>query len=225
MGQCSQLFVTAETAATEFGGARRHRIGRHHQWRWGPHMLICAAQVVDYLNTAVADEYYRPTSEVAEGVAAIYGVHRVTGEVSGLSLYDDVSTASADECDNNNGAFLVNLTPEGYTIGFLVGEENDGDLTTITDVDGLMAAFGIDWSRVSQGLTHDAREWAQTVAAAVATLRLADAMGFGMSQDTADRVAAATVAGVKTETLWDTIPRAMPDAAPAAGTRVEVVPL
>lgn len=63
------------------------------------------------------------------------------------------------------------------------------------------------------------------MAAAVATLRLADAMGFGMSQDTADRVAAATVAGVKTETLWDTIPRAMPDAAPAAGTRVEVVPL
>ncbi|MBD4382399.1 hypothetical protein GUH10_11045 [Xanthomonas citri pv. citri] len=45
-----------------------------------------------------------------------------------------------------------------------------------------------------------------------------------MDQDTAERVTAVEVPGVKTETVWDTIPRVMPAAAPAVGTRVQVIP-
>lgn len=224
MGQRTQLFVTAETDPTEFGGARRHRIGRHHQWRYGPNMVICAAQVVEHLEAVTAGHYYRPTSEEAEGVAAIYGVNRATAEASGLSLYDDVSTATAGECDNNNGDFLVNLTPEGYTIGFLIGSENGGDLATVTGVDGLMAAFGACWSPMPYDVEREDREWAVTVSKAVETLRAAEAAGHLMGQDTAERVTAVEVPGVKTETVWDTIPRVMPDAAPAVGTRVRVIP-
>lgn len=224
MGQRTQLFVTAETDPAEFGGARRHRIGRHHHWRYGPNMVICAAQVVEHLEAVTAGRYYRPTAEEAEGVAAIYGVNRATAEASGLSLYDDVSTATAAECDNNNGDFLVNLTPEGYSIGFLIGSGNGGDLATVTGVDGLMAAFGTCWSPMPYDMEREDREWAVTVSKAVETLRAAEAAGHLMDQATAERVTAVEVPGVKTETVWDTIPRVMPDAAPAVGTRVRAIP-
>ena len=149
MGQSTQLFVTAETDPTAFGGARRHRIGRHHHWRYGPNMVICAAQVVEHLNTVGTGTRYLSTSETAEGVAAIYGVNRATGETSGLSIYDDVSTATAAECANNNGAFLVNLTPDGYSIGFLIGSEQDGDLTTVTGVG--VGCGGVRWGGAGCG--------------------------------------------------------------------------
>lgn len=224
MGQRTQLFVTAETDPAEFGGARRHRIGRHHHWRYGPDMVICAAQVVEHLEAVTAGRYYRPTAEEAEGVAAIYGVNRATAEASGLSIYDDVSTATAAECDNNNGDFLVSLTPEGYTIGFLIGPSEGGDLATVTGVDGLMEAFGTCWSPMPYDMDRQDQEWAVTVSKAAETLRAAEAAGHLMDQDTAERVTAVEVPGVKTETVWDTIPRVMPDAAPAVGTRVQVIP-
>ena len=224
MAQRTQLFVTAETDPSAFGGARRHRIGRHHHWRYGPNMVICAAQVVEHLNTVGTGTRYLSTSETAEGVAAIYGVNRATGETSGLSLYDDVSTATAEECDNNNGDFLVNLTPEGYAFGFLIGPSEGGDLTTVTGVDGLMAAFGACWSPMPYDVERQEREWAVTVSQAVETLRAAETAGHLMGQDTAERVTAVEVPGVKTETVWDTIPRVMPDAAPAVGTRVRITP-
>lgn len=224
MGQRTQLFITAETDPTAFGGARRHRIGRHHHWRYGSDMVICAAQVIEHLNTAGTGTRYQATAEAAEGVAAIYGVNRTTAETSGLSIYDDVSTATVAECDNNNGAFLVNITPEGYTIGFLIGSEQDGDLTTVTGVDGLMEAFGACWSPMPYDMDRQDREWAVTVFKAVETLRAAEATGHQMDQDTAERVTAVEVPGVKTETVWDTIPRVMPDAAPAVSTRVQVTP-
>ena len=224
MAQRTQLFITAETDPTAFGGPRRHRIGRHHHWRYGPNMVICAAQVVEHLEAVTAGHYYRPTSEVAEGVAAVYGVNRATAEASGVSLYDDVSTAAATECDNNNGTFLVNLTPEGYTFGFLIGPSENGDLTTVTGVDGLMEAFGACWSPMPYDMERQEREWAVTVARAVETLRAAETAGHLMDQDTAERVTAVEVPRVKTETVWDTIPHVMPDAAPAVGTRVQVIP-
>lgn len=118
----------------------------------------------------------------------------------------------------------MNLTPEGYTIGFLIGSENGGDLTTVTDVDGLMEAFGAHWSPMPYDIERQEREWAATVSQAVETLRAAEAVGHLMDQDTAERVTAVEVPGVKTETVWDTIPRVMPDAAPAVGTRVQVIP-
>lgn len=186
-------------------------------------MVICAAQVVEHLNTVGTGTRYLSTSETAEGVAAIYGVNRTTGETSGLSIYDDVSTATAAECDNNNGAFLVNLTPDGYSIGFLIGSEQDGDLATVTGVDGLMEAFGACWSPMPYDMERQEREWAVTVSQAVETLRAAETAGHLMDQDTAERVTAVEVPGVKTETVWDTIPRVMPDAAPAVGTRVQAV--
>lgn len=63
-----------------------------------------------------------------------------------------------------------------------------------------------------------------TVARAVETLRAAEAAGHLMDQDTAERVTAVEVPSVKTETVWDAIPRVMPNAAPAVGTRVQVIP-
>lgn len=202
MGQRTQLLVTAETPATEYSSARRHRIGRHHHWRYGPHMAICAAQVLDHLNGVVADRYYRPSSARAEGVAAIYGVNRASDEASGLSLHDDVSTANAAECDNNNGFFLVNLTPAGYTFGFLNRDESDA----VTGIDGLMQEYGQDWTEgPTQEQSTEEQRWSQTLADAVATLRVGEAMGFLMDKDTAGRVTAATVAGMQTATVWDTI--------------------
>ncbi|MEU7198287.1 hypothetical protein AB0B04_33020 [Streptomyces xinghaiensis] len=216
MGQRTQLFVTAETDPAAFGGARRHRIGRHHQWRWGPHMVICAAQVVEHLTALMAYPYYRPTSGDAEGVAAIYGVNRATAETSGVSLHEDVSTLNAQQCENNDGTFLVNLTPEGYACGFLIGGSRGRELTTVAGVDGLMAAFGADWSQGPEDVEDEEREWAETMAAA-------EAAGHLLDQDTAERVTAVEVPGVKTETVWETIPRLIPDAAPAVGTRVQTI--
>ena len=63
-----------------------------------------------------------------------------------------------------------------------------------------------------------------TVARAVETLRAAETAGHLMDQDTTERVTAVEVPRVKTETVRDTIPRVMPDAAPAVGTRVQVIP-
>ncbi len=186
-------------------------------------MVICAAQVVEHLNTVGTGTRYLSTSETAEGVAAIYGVNRATGETSGLSIYDDVSTATAAECDNNNGAFLVNLTPDGYSIGFLIGSEQDGDLATVTDVDGLMAAFGACWSPMPYDVERQEREWAVTVSQAVETLRAAETAGHLMDQDTATRVASATARGWKTTTVWDHYTSARPSYTSATGATVTVL--
>ena len=118
----------------------------------------------------------------------------------------------------------MNLTPEGYAIGFLIGPSEGGDLTTVTGVDGLMEAFGACWSPMPYDMEREEQGWAVTVSKAVETLRAAEAAGHLMDQDTAERVTAVEVPGVKTETVWDTIPRVMPDAAPAVGTRAQVTP-
>lgn len=201
MGQRTQLFVTAETDPTAFGGARRHRIGRHHHWRYGPNMVICAAQVVEHLEAARACRSYRPTAETAEGVAAIYGVNRATAESSGLGSQDNVSALDLAKCDNNCGCFLIHLTPEGYRFGFLIGPEIRGDLTTVTGVNGLMEAYGADWSQVPDDTATEDRAAAQTLAAAVATLRVGEAMDFLMDQDTATRATRAQLPGVTTHTV------------------------
>ena len=228
MGQRTQIFVTAETAATEYRPATRHRVGRHHQWRYGPHMVICAAQVIEHLDALTAGAYYRPSGLEAEGVAAVYGVNRATAEVSGLTLDADESASDAADCDNNNGTFLVNLTEDGYTFGFLIGEENGGDLETVTGVDGLMAAFDnpkwaepMDWEETT---TEADTRWAATLAEAVATLRAAEEAGHLMDQETATRVARAKARGWKTTTVWDNYTSTRPSYTSATGATVTTIP-
>ena len=228
MGQRTQIFVTAETAATEYRPATRHRVGRHHQWRYGPHMVICAAQVIEHLNALTAGTYYRPSGLEAEGVAAVYGVNRATAEVSGLTLDGDESATDATNCDNNNGTFLVNLTETGYTVGFLIGEEDGGDLETVTGVDGLIAAFNApEWADRAAGVdltTEEDERWADTLAEAVATLRAAEEAGHLMDQETATRVASATARGWKTTTVWDNYTSTRPSYTSATGATVTVLP-
>ena len=100
MGQRTQLFVTAETDPSAFGGARRHRIGRHHHWRYGPDMVICAAQVVEHLNTVPDARRHGVASALLAAAldeAHDRGCSHVVLEPSpaGAALYDALGLAAA----------------------------------------------------------------------------------------------------------------------------------
>lgn len=200
MGARTQLFTTTETTSSTYRGPYRYRAGRYSQWRSGANMAVCAAQVINHLNTVLTQPYYRPSADVVAGVAAIYAVNRITGEASGLGREDNVSACDLAECGNNCGCFLVHLTPEGYRFGLLIGPENGGDLATVTGVDGLMDAYGADWGQVPEDTPKENRAAAETLAAAVTTLRIGEAMGFLMDQDTATRGTRAQLPGVTTHT-------------------------
>lgn len=185
MGQRSQMFVQVQPSQHASSQSPR-REGRHYQWVWGPHMIVRAAQVVRLLETATETKAIRywSAAEATAGIIATYSVNQATGEVQGLSPYDDVSGARLEECDNNNGALLVHVDPAGesYSFAFLIGSENDGDLATVTGVEGLMAAFtGYPW--------HKERTESEALEDAYQTLLEAEDRGHLMDQATADDIA------------------------------------
>lgn len=185
MGQRSQMFVQVQPSKHASSQSPR-RAGRHYQWVWGPHMIVRAAQVVRLLEGATASKALRYWScdEAIFGILSTYSVNQLTGSVQGLHPYDDVSAMRLDECDNNNGAFLVHVDPknEGYSFAFLVGPEDGGDLTTVTGVEGLMAAFtGYPWLKD--------RAECEELEDAYQTLRATEDDGHLMDQATADDIA------------------------------------
>lgn len=94
MGQRSQMFVQVQPSKHASSQSPR-REGRHYHWVWGPHMIIRAAQVVRLLETATETKAIRywSAAEATAGIIATYSVNQATGEVQGLSPYDDVSGA------------------------------------------------------------------------------------------------------------------------------------
>ncbi|WHF25069.1 hypothetical protein QJS66_23290 (plasmid) [Kocuria rhizophila] len=138
-GPAQKLFVTADLpervggdGATASGATTTGATAEHgHR----------AAQVVEHLNTC-RDRHPRPVHpETARRGRDLRREPRHRRDLR-LSLYDDVSTATAEEARQQQRGFSWNLTPEGYAFGLLIGPSEGGDLTTVTGVDGLTAAFG-----------------------------------------------------------------------------------
>lgn len=197
MGQRSLLVIGYQTY-NQIGGhaghrsngeTTPHRIARHFQWNWGPHMILRAAQTAELLNTIGADKYYKfDADDHALGAAVTFCVNRTTGNTQGLGRYDDESAHSIDQHDNNNGACLVDIGPDGeWTIGFLIGRENGGNLSTVvTAQDYLNASVG---SSPKFLRTQGHEEFADKVEDALNVLAEFERGGHAMNQATADRLA------------------------------------
>ncbi|MGP9725403.1 hypothetical protein ACT3SZ_15440 [Corynebacterium sp. AOP40-9SA-29] len=193
MGQRSLLVIGYQTY-TQIGvqggeETDQHRIARHLHWNWGPHMILRAAQVAELMNTTGADEYYKfHASDHALGAAVTFCVNQTTGVTQGLGRYDDESAHSIAEHDNNNGACLLDISPDGeWTLGFLIGAENGGDLATVaTAQDYLNASIGSSPKNLrAQG--HAA--FADKVEHALTVLSEFERGGHAMNQATADKLA------------------------------------
>ena len=184
MGQRSQMFAQIDQRPSS-GERGPVRVGRHYQWVWGPHMIIRAAQVVRFLQAAEESgtARYWMASEPAAGIVATYGVNQYTGEVQGLSDYDDVSDLALDECDNNNGAVLFPVNAErAWSFAFLLGAEQGEMMERIAGVRELMAGFSrYPWQsdRAESAMLEDS----------IQTLIAAEESGHLMSQHRADVIA------------------------------------
>lgn len=181
MGQRSQMFAQIDQSLRS-GERGPVRAGRHYQWVWGPHMIIRTAQVVRFLEAAEESKTsrYWMASEAAAGIVATYGVNQLTGEVQGLSEYDDVSELALDECDNNNGAVLFHIDAQrAWSFTFLLGVEQGEMMERIAGVEHLMAGFsGYPWQQE--------RAQCPALEDAIQTLINAEESGHLMSQEMAD---------------------------------------
>ena len=190
MGQRS-LFVARYEATTHAEGKATHshrRIAKHLHWNWGPHMILRAAQVVRHLravdDSGITFAYY--AHEQAAALTTTFLVNQTTGVAMGFDSRHDESRANLDDHDNNNGAFLVDIDHEGcWTIGFLVGPEDGGDLATVASIDDYHEA-----SRTQLALAYARKEdghvFADAVEAALEIVRDAERDGHAMTQATAN---------------------------------------
>ena len=190
MGQRSLLVIGYKTyeGRKDPENVTNHRIARHFQWNYGHFMILRAAQVAELMATTQADRYYwMDAPSHATGATVTFCVNRTTGNVQGFHRMADESAQPIANHDNNNGAFLLDIGPEGeWSFGFLIGHEDGGDLETIaTASEYLIAARDTpEWLR-SQG----ENDRADAVERALTTLQEFERGGHAMNQATADRLA------------------------------------
>ena len=101
-------------------------------------MLLRAAQIIPMcdLHENMPAEDFHQLDDVIDMLRPLFCLNRTTGEVQGMQEHDDHSdwynSRGIKGLDNNNGACLLDIDADGnYSIGFLVGRENGGDLRTV----------------------------------------------------------------------------------------------
>lgn len=190
MGQRSLLVIGYQT----YDGRKdpdlisHHRIARHFQWNWGQFMILRAAQVAELMSTTDHDRHYwMDADNHAAGAAVTFCVDRTTGNAQGFHRMDDESANSIAEHDNNNGAFLLDIGPDGeWSFGFLIGHEDDGDLKSIATASEYLEAA---WETPAWLRVRDQEERADEVEHALTTLQEFERDGHAMNQANADRLA------------------------------------
>lgn len=200
MGQRSQMIVgfTNNEPVRKFSGPTHDRRAMHCQWRWGVHLIVCAAQAVRLARRQIdySYMYVRPT-DVLDAQCATYAVNQVSGEIQGLHDVEEVTEwlnkSGAEAFDNNNGMFLIQLHASApdedgnkgnrFTFGFTIGGSNGGDNATVVTADEYLERFG---DMVSEWRADN--EACEALDAALDTLHEAEADGFLMSQEEADKL-------------------------------------
>ena len=196
MGQRSQMIVgytNAEPQRKNYGPTRDRR-AMHCQWRWGVHLIVCAAQAVRLARKQVESPFlYMKPEDTLAAQCAIYAVNQVSGEIQGLDSVggqtEELNEKGAEAFDNDNGMFLIQLhanapDEEGnrdnsFTFGFT----NRGDNATVVTADEYLEQFG-----ETVRAWRDLDEGREALDAALETLREAEADGFLMSQEEADKL-------------------------------------
>lgn len=175
MGQRSQLVIGYKHRDCDNESWKpvpvQKRYARHLQWNWGEHMVMRAAQVIEYLTISAERGPLVGQWENAMGALGSFCVNRTTGVTQGLHPTDDVSEWPASGWDNNNGAFIIEMGDHGdYKFGFLTGREEADTvngrairpLDTVLTAREYLVASGYDFT--VEG------EWADKVLAALDTI-------------------------------------------------------
>ena len=190
-------FTNAEPVR-KFSGPTRDRRAMHCQSRWGVHLIVCAAQAVRLARKQIDYSYmYIKPEDTLAAQCAIYAVNQVSGEIQGLDSVEmqteELNEKGAKAFDNNNGMFLIQLhasAPDeednrvnSFAFGFTIGRENGGDNATVVTADEYLEQFG-----ETVRAWRDDDEAREALDAALETLREAEADGFLMSQEEADKL-------------------------------------
>lgn len=200
MGQRSKMIVgyTNAEPVREFSGPTRDRRAMHCQWRWGVHLIVCAAQAVRLARKQVEDQFlHMKPKDALAAQCATYAVNQVSGSIQGLDNVEGVTErlnkSGIEKFENNDGMFLIQLhasapDEEGnrdnsFTFGFTIGCEDGGDNATVVTADEYLEQFG-----KTVRAWRDLDEGREALDAALETLREAEADGFLMSQEEADKL-------------------------------------
>ena len=136
MGQRSQIIVRYNDGKGTSG-----RVASHLQWNYGEYMAQRASQVVAFLNRAFGDKYgHSRIKELAAGSLMRFYIDDLTADAQGFARYNDVSKYVAKDMENNNGWFLLDVTTEEWSCGFIIGNEDGGDCETVVGIEDYLKA-------------------------------------------------------------------------------------
>ena len=200
MGQRSQMIVgfTNSESLRNNEGPTCNRRAMYFQWRWGVHLVVCAAQAVRLARKQVEDQFlYMKPEDVMAAQCATYAVNQVSGQIQGWQNIEEetewLNESGSGVFDNNNGMFLIQLhasapgeggnRDNSFTFGFTIGSSEGGDNATVVTADEYLEQFGETvraWRELDEGR--------EALDAALETLREAEADGFLMSQEEADKL-------------------------------------
>ena len=136
MGQRSQIIVRYND-----GNGNSGRVASHLPWNYGEYMTQRASQVITFLHRAFGDHYgHSHIEELAAGSLMRFYIDDLTSNVQGFAPYDDVSHHGAKDMDNNNGWFLLDVTTEEWSFGFIIGNEDGGDCETVVGIEDYLKA-------------------------------------------------------------------------------------
>ena len=200
MGQRSKMIVgfTNTEPMSRGDSPTRERSAMYFQWRWGAHLIVCAAQAVRLARKQVKDKFLHiAPADALAAQRAIYSVNQLTGKIQGWQSVERetkwLDENGTDLSDGPNGMFLIQLhanTPDeegnranSFAFGFTIGGSNGGDNATVVTADEYLERFG---DMVSEWRADN--EACEALDAALDTLHEAEADGFLMSQEEADKL-------------------------------------
>ena len=197
MGQRSQMIVgfTNSESLRNNEGPTLDRKAMYFQWRWGVHLIVCAAQAVRLARKQVEDQFlYMKPEDVMAAQCATYAVNQVSGQIQGWQNIEE-ETEWLDESgsgvfDNNDGMFLIQLhasapDEEGnrdnsFTFGFINGGRDNATVVTADEYLERYSETVRAWRDIDEGR--------EALEEALDTLHEAEADGFLMSQEEADKL-------------------------------------
>lgn len=197
MGQRSKMIVgyTNAEPVREFSGPTRDRRAMHCQWRWGVHLIVCAAQAVRLARKQVEDQFlHMKPKDALAAQCATYAVNQVSGSIQGLDNVERVTErlnkSGIEKFENNDGMFLIQLhasAPDeednrvnSFAFGFINGGRDNATVVTTDEYLERYSETVRAWRDIDEGR--------EALEEALDTLHEAEADGFLMPQEEADKL-------------------------------------
>lgn len=188
MGQRSQFVFRTITSNNPYArdNFTQVRTAMHLPWNYGLYMVMRAANALETARSVYQTHLPQNMNDQSVQVVRCAFAHdTLTGDVQGLSQYDDVSDESVSEFDNSDGVFLLDVDADLVTrFGFLIGR----DLKKVVGVEEYLADYA---EQVAHFKRHATVGESAMFRDALTLLREAEEEGFLLTQKQADSMRAA----------------------------------